>query len=253
MLESSHRRAFLAWTAALGTAAFTPRALSEHAAAVPPDWCGPPEGARLMVPGEEGWLGRLAPDESLIALATAAGATPDTPWPEAFAVRYRSRSYRNPTLAFESGQRARLVLANTLHEPTIVHWHGLQVDTANDGAGMTLVPPAGRYAYDFAVRARSGLYWYHPHPHGLSAGQTYRGLFGLIVVDDADDRALRAALGLVWGRTDIPLVLQDRRPGAAYAPTPTTHTTASLVTSRRSTAVPAFTSTSRPACIASGS
>ena len=218
MLESSHRRAFLARTAALGTAAFTPRALSEHAAAVPPDWCGPPEGTRLLVPGEDGWLGRLAPDESLIALATAAGATPDTPWPEAFAVRHRGRSYRNPTLAFESGQRARLVLANTLHEPTIVHWHGLQVDTANDGAGMTLVPPAGRYAYDFAVRARSGLYWYHPHPHGLSAGQTYRGLFGLIVVDDADDRALRAALGLVWGRTDIPLVLQDRRPGAAYAP-----------------------------------
>src|SRR4029077_13750836 len=130
------------------------------------------------------------------------------------------RSYRNPTLVFESGQRARLVLANTLDAPTILHWHGLAVDTANDGAGMTLVPPAGRYAYDFVVRARSGLYWYHPHPHGLTAGQTYRGLFGLLVVDDADDRALRAALDLVWGRTDIPLVLQDRRPGAACPPPP---------------------------------
>ena len=68
------------------------------------------------------------------------------------------------------------------------------------------------------MRARSGLYWYHPHPHGLTAGQTYRGLFGLIAVDDADDRALRAALDLVRGRTEIPLVLQDRRPGAGYAP-----------------------------------
>ncbi len=217
-IRSPRRRVLLARAAALGCAAFAPRALSDHVAAAPADWCGPPEGARLLVPGEDGWLGRLAPDESLIALATAAGATPDTPWPEAFAVRHRGRSYRNPTLAFESGQRARLVLANTLHEPTIVHWHGIAVDTANDGAGMTLVPPAGRYAYDFAVRARSGLYWYHPHPHGLTAGQTYRGLFGLIAVDDADDRALRAALDLVWGRTDIPLVLQDRRPGAAYAP-----------------------------------
>ena len=219
LIRSPRRRALLLQGAALSCAAIAPRALSDPIAATPADWCGPPEGARLLVPGEDGWLGRLAADEALIALATAPSATVDTPWPAAFAARHRGRSYRNPTLTFESGQRARLVLANTLDEPTIVHWHGLNVDTANDGAGMTLIPPAGRYAYDFVVRARSGLYWYHPHPHGLSAGQTYRGLFGMLVVDDADDRALRSALGLVWGRTDIPLVLQDRRPGAAYAAT----------------------------------
>ncbi len=215
-IRSLRRRALLAQAAALGCAAFAPRALSEHVAA--PDRCGPPEGTRLLVPGEDGWLGRLAPGAATVALTTTASATPDAPWPEAFAAPHRGRTFRNPTLAFESGQRARLVLANALDEPTIVHWHGLQVDTANDGAGITLVPPSGRHAYDFEVRARSGLYWYHPHPHGLSAGQTYRGLFGLIVIDDADDRALRAALGLAWGRTDIPLVLQDRRPGAPYAP-----------------------------------
>ena len=205
------------------------------------------------MPGEDGWLGRLVSDDALIALTTAPSATIDTPWPAAFAARHRGRSYRNPTLAFESGQRARLVLANTLDEPTIVHWHGLNVDTANDGAGMTLVPPAGRYAYDFVVRARSGLYWYHPHPHGLTAGQTYRGLFGMLVVDDDDDRALRTALDLVWGRTDIPLVLQDRRRGAAYAATADDRTTAFSATSRRSTAAPPCTSTSRRACTASGS
>ena len=47
-------------------------------------------------------------------------------------------------LAFESGERARIVLVNTLHEPTIVHWHGLAVDTANDGAGMVLDGDGGR-------------------------------------------------------------------------------------------------------------
>jgi len=216
-LHSPRRRALLTQAAALGCAVFAPRVLSDTVPATSPDWCGPPEGARLLVPGADGWLGRLVADDALLALATAPSTTIDTPWPASFAARHRGRSYRNPTLAFESGQRARLVLANTLDEPTIVHWHGLQVDTANDGAGMTLVPPAGRYAYDFVVRARSGLYWYHPHPHGLTAGQAYRGLFGMLVVDDAEDRALRDALGLAWGRTDIPLVLQDRRPGAVYS------------------------------------
>src|SRR5262249_2257146 len=157
-----------------------PRVLSDPVAATPTDWCGPPEGARLFIPGHDGWLGRLAADDALIALATSPSTAINTPWPEAFAARHRGRSYRNPTLAFDAGRGARLGPANPRNEPTIPHWHGLQVDTANDGAGMTLAPPAGRHAYDFVVRARSGLYWYHPHPHGLTAGQTYRGLFGMI-------------------------------------------------------------------------
>ena len=217
-LRSSDRRRVLAQLGALGCAFVTSRALSDTSTAAPADWCGPPSGSRLFVPGNDGWLGRLAPDDSSIALATASSPTVDTPWPAAFVARHRGRSYRNPTLAFESSQRARLVLTNTLEEPTIVHWHGIKVDEANDGAGMVLVPPNGRFAYDFAVRARAGLYWYHPHPHGLTAGQAYRGLFGLIAVEDADERALRAALDLTWGKTEIPLVLQDRRAGPAYAP-----------------------------------
>ena len=126
----------------------------------------------------------------------------------------------NPTLVLQRGERVRITLVNALAEPTIAHWHGLAVDTRNDGNGSVLVPPGERYDYDFTVRNRSGMYWYHPHPHGRTAAQTYRGLFGVILVEDDDERALRTALDLAAGATEIPLVLQDRRAGAAYSPAP---------------------------------
>jgi len=182
----------------------------------PDDWCGPRVGSPLLVPGEAGLFARLAPNGAPLTL-TAKGSTGiEARWPMAFAADHRGRRFWNPTFAFERGERARIELVNAIGEPTIVHWHGLANDTANDGAGLTVAAPGSRYAYDFVVRERAGLYWYHPHPHGLTAGQAYRGLFGLVVVDDAEDRALRTALDLAWGRTDIPLVLQDRRAGAVY-------------------------------------
>jgi len=119
----------------------------------------------------------------------------------------------------QRGQRVRINLVNALVQPTIVHWHGLAVEGNNDGNGSFLVQPGGRYAYDFEVRNRSGMYWYHPHPHGLTAAQTYGGLYGAIVVEDDDERALRAALDLVPGRTEIPLIMQDRG-AATYRATP---------------------------------
>ena len=64
------------------------------------------------------------------------------------------------------------------------------------------------------------MYWYHPHPHGRTAPQTYGGVYGVVMVEDDDERALRKALDVTPGTTEIPLVLQDRRAGTGYAPTP---------------------------------
>jgi blue copper oxidase len=50
----------------------------------------------------------------------------------------------------------------------------------------------------------------------MTAGQAYNGLFGLIEVEDDDERRLRTALDLVPGKSEIPLILQDRR-GVAYS------------------------------------
>ena len=173
---------------------------------------------RLFIPGNAGFLGRLTPRGAPLTL-TAGVSAAQGQGALRLAARHGGRQYSNPTLVLQQGERARVTLVNALDEPTIVHWHGLAVDTRNDGNGSILVAPGERYDYDFPVRNRGGMYWYHPHPHGRTAAQTYGGLFGVLMVEDDDERALRSALDLSVGTTEIPLVLQDRRPGTVYAPT----------------------------------
>ena len=223
----STRRRLLQGIAALSLAAAT-RPVRPGPPAAPESFdsfcrTGSLPAQRLYIPGESGYLGRLAPRGLPLTLtAGPAGGTPSARVAGSltYAARHRGREYANPTLVLQRGERVRITLHNALAEPTIAHWHGLSVDTRNDGNGSFLVPPGETYAYDFEVRNRAGLYWYHPHPHGRTAVQTYRGLYGLLIVEDDDERALRAALDVSPGTTEIPLVLQDQRAGVGYVPTP---------------------------------
>lgn len=69
-----------------------------------------------------------------------------------------------PTFRVRRGQRLRIDFENALDEPSIVHWHGLQVPEASDGHPRFAVGRGGAYRYDFTVLNRPGLYWYHAHP-----------------------------------------------------------------------------------------
>jgi len=175
---------------------------------------------RLFLPGDAGYLGRVALRGRSIAMSAGiVGALPRgiTHGPLAFRAHVSGRDYRNPTLVLAQGERVRIRFDNRLAEPSIVHWHGLTIDSANDGSGIMVAQPGDAYDYDFEVRNRGGLYWYHPHPHGRTAGQVYDGLYGALEIEDADDARLRSELDLAPGRTEWLLVLQDRRPGS-YAP-----------------------------------
>ena len=219
------RREFIKAVGGLAISSLPTEARADHAAAgAPPtaDWCGADaHAAPLFVPRDRGFLGRLALDEQTLTLRAAALSGRDSP-PAGLAWGYLAqtggRTYLNPTLVLHRDQRLRVDFANGIDEATIVHWHGLAVDTRNDGGGTMLAQPGGRYTYDFEVRNRSSLYWYHPHPHGMTAGQAYRGMFGLVEITDDDEARLRSALDLVPGKSEIPLVLQDRRAAVAYAP-----------------------------------
>jgi suppressor of ftsI/bilirubin oxidase len=100
---------------------------------------------------------------------------------------------------------------NALDETSIVHWHGLKVDTNNDGHPHYAVNAGETYDYQFTVTNRAGTYWYHPHPHHLAGKQAYLGLAGFLLVEDAEELALQRALDLTLGATDIPLLIQDKR------------------------------------------
>jgi FtsP/CotA-like multicopper oxidase with cupredoxin domain len=117
----------------------------------------------------------------------------------------------NPLLRIRSGEAMDVTLANQLGEDTTIHWHGMIVDEANDGSGMSPVRHGESYVYRFAVRNRAGLYWYHPHPHDRTGAQVHLGMGSLLMVEDAEEDALRAELGLELGRNEIPLLIQDKQ------------------------------------------
>ncbi|MDP2249751.1 MAG: multicopper oxidase domain-containing protein, partial [Hydrogenophaga sp.] len=141
----------------------------------------------------------------------------------AYAVESRGKTFLNPAILARRGDQMRVRMINRIDQPTVIHWHGLSVDSRNDGNGLKVVPPGGSMDYDFTLRDRSSMYWYHPHAHGYIPQQAYHGLASLLFVEDDDETALRKELDLALGDTEIPLVLQDREFDAQgrlrYAPT----------------------------------
>ncbi len=115
-------------------------------------------------------------------------------------------SYLGPMIHVLRGEKVRIRYHNRIPQASIVHWHGLHVPAIMDGHPRYVVAPGEAYLYEFEVTNRAGTYWYHPHPHGKTGPQVYRGLAGLFVVSDEKERALN----LPSGAQDVALVLQDR-------------------------------------------
>ena len=77
-------------------------------------------------------------------------------------------------------------VANGLDMDTTVHWHGLRIPHAMDGVPVLTqppIPPGGRFDYTFTV-PDAGTFWYHPHVRGSE--QQGRGLYGALIVDEAE-------------------------------------------------------------------
>lgn len=89
-----------------------------------------------------------------------------------------------PEIRLQQGSRLRLIAENRLPQDTTIHWHGVRVPNAMDGAPQVTQPPiqpGGSFTYEFAV-PDAGTYWYHPHAH--SAEQVGRGLRGAFIVEE---------------------------------------------------------------------
>ncbi len=89
-------------------------------------------------------------------------------------------SLPGPLLRWREGDTVTLRVANTLREPTSIHWHGLVLPANMDGVpGVSFdgIPAGGAYEYRFTVK-QSGTYWYHSH----SGFQEQRGVAGPIVI-----------------------------------------------------------------------
>ncbi len=86
------------------------------------------------------------------------------------------------------------VMASTSGSGTTGHAHRPAADGPGDpcsldpGAALVRLENGDiRYSYVIAPDHPSGMYWFHPHPHGLSEGQVSNGLSGLMFIGNLWD------------------------------------------------------------------
>jgi FtsP/CotA-like multicopper oxidase with cupredoxin domain len=107
-----------------------------------------------------------------------------------------------PVLRVKRGEALIVRLINDLTEETTLHWHGVRLTNAMDGVPyLTQAPIAPGESFEYHLTPPdAGTFWYHPHP--FASEQLDRGLYGALIVDEAEP---------VLVDRDIVLVLKDWR------------------------------------------
>jgi CopA family copper-resistance protein len=124
-----------------------------------------------------------------------------------------------PLLRWREGDDVRIRVTNRLAVPTSIHWHGILLPAAMDGApgfSFTGIDPGETFEYRFRLR-QSGTYWYHSH----SGFQEQTGLYGPLVIVPRDAGALRAERDYTvmlsdWSDEDPVAILRKLKKQADY-------------------------------------
>jgi FtsP/CotA-like multicopper oxidase with cupredoxin domain len=107
-----------------------------------------------------------------------------------------------PTLRAVVGDTLTIELDNRLEMPTTIHWHGLEVPYAMDGAGWQVAPVAAgdTFTYTFTVQ-KAGTFWYHPHFN--TERQVDLGLYGVLIVEDPEEPVLEELVVVFDGPSEV--------------------------------------------------
>nr|WP_253271202.1 multicopper oxidase domain-containing protein [Sporosarcina sp. D27] len=116
--------------------------------------------------------------------------------------------FLGPVLKLRKGESVRIKTVNGLDEDTTFHWHGLDVPGDVDGGPHNPLKPGEERIIHFNVTQEAATLWFHPHPHGKTAEQVYKGLAGLLYIED--DHSDRLNLPDDYGVNDFPVLFQDR-------------------------------------------
>jgi hypothetical protein len=78
-------------------------------------------------------------------------------------------------------------VTNATSNSDIVHWHGLAIDSLNDGAmeeGSPMIPAGATHRYSFTPNP-AGTRWYHTHASSYRdlSVSTYTGQFGFLLIE----------------------------------------------------------------------
>jgi len=104
-----------------------------------------------------------------------------------------NRQVPGPLLRLKEGRPVTIDVTNQTGNSEVVHWHGLFLPPAVDGAmeeGTPVIPAGGRARYTFTPRP-AGFRWYHTHVFAgkdLHRGQ-YTGEHGFLLIEPRDNPA----------------------------------------------------------------
>ncbi|HET8634665.1 MAG TPA: multicopper oxidase family protein [Gemmatimonadales bacterium] len=102
---------------------------------------------------------------------------------QAFAMYAFNGQVPGPLIRVRQNATITVRFHNRIDLPSSVHWHGVRLDNASDGAvGLTQQPVAPGADYTYTVHfPDAGIYWYHPHVR--EDIEQSMGLFGNMLVD----------------------------------------------------------------------
>lgn len=90
-----------------------------------------------------------------------------------------------PMIHVTEGDKVKIILKNTLPEPTTIHWHGILVPNDMDGIPNETqkpIQPGESFTYEFVAKP-AGTFWYHSHFDPDK--QISVGLSGAFIIDPA--------------------------------------------------------------------
>ncbi len=119
-----------------------------------------------------------------------------------------SQDYLGPTIRTRRNSELNLHYHNTLSEGVAIHGHGLHVPGEVDGGPQLEIAPGCQWQPSLSIVQPAATCWYHSHTHGKSGEQVYRGLAGMIIIDDEVSDAVE--LPRQYGIDDLPVIIQDR-------------------------------------------
>ncbi len=118
-------------------------------------------------------------------------------------------TYLGPVLRVKDGDKVTFNVQNNLPETITTHWHGLHLPAFADGGPHQKIKPSQTWSPAFEIKQKAATFWYHPHQMSKTGEHVYKGLAGLIIVDDDEVGSL--SLPSDYGVDDIPLIVQDRK------------------------------------------
>lgn len=112
-----------------------------------------------------------------------------------YAINQYPALYAPPTLRLNPGDSVSLRLLNGMqpNSPwTNLHYHGFNVTPVQPGDDVVTLRVDYGTGYQYGFRLPpwhpTGMFWYHPHPHGISEPQVLGGMSGAIIVNGLLDK-----------------------------------------------------------------